>query len=171
MANLTDKDREELVAYLDGELDEQRAHDVEAKIAVDERFRAEAHALKQTWELLDHLPRAEPSGNFTHQTLERLALGRGASTSIMPAGRRRAVVLGLGWAAAAAVAAVVSFWAAGSLPRAETLPTVDNRPSAEETLERHLRLIRNAPLYEEAGDFEMLQALDDPNLFGDDDGP
>ena len=74
MAYLNEEDRANLVAYLDGELDEHAARDLEARLANDPRARAEAETLRRTWELLDYLPRAEASGSFTHRTLERLAV-------------------------------------------------------------------------------------------------
>src|SRR5262249_41070651 len=70
MPQLTDEDRANLVAYLDGELDAEAAQALEAKLSVDPTARAEADALKRTWELLDYLPRPEPSPSFTHRTLE-----------------------------------------------------------------------------------------------------
>jgi hypothetical protein len=170
MSDLTDQDREDLVAYLDGELDEERARAVEAKIAVDAHYRAEMAALKQTWELLDHLPRAEPSGTFTHRTLERLALTRGAATGIMPA-QRRGLVLALTWSAAVLAAAGVSFWVAGRWYPPEPPSVAGNRPAAEEVLKQHRHLIQHWPLYELVGDFATLQALSDPDLFGDEDTP
>ena len=66
--SLNDEERDELVAYLDGELDEQAARDVEARLGRDPRAKAEAEALRRTWNLLDYLPRPEPSGDFTHRT-------------------------------------------------------------------------------------------------------
>src|SRR5262249_17230514 len=74
MRHLSDEDRANLVAYLDGELDEASAQALEAKLNTDPRARAEAETLRRTWELLDYLPRAEVSTSFTHRTLERLAV-------------------------------------------------------------------------------------------------
>src|SRR5262245_49608728 len=62
----------ELVAYLDGELDPAAARKVEARLASDPEARAKAAALKKTFDLLDYLPRHEPSPNFTTRTLDRL---------------------------------------------------------------------------------------------------
>lgn len=62
----------ELVAYLDGELDPEGNEVVEARIGVDTTVRAEADALKKTWDLLDYLPRSEPSPSFTERTISRI---------------------------------------------------------------------------------------------------
>src|SRR5436309_1556447 len=70
---LTDDDRAEIVAYLDGELDAAGQQRVEARLSRDPRARTEADTLKRAWDLLDHLPRPEPSPSFTERTLTRVA--------------------------------------------------------------------------------------------------
>jgi anti-sigma factor RsiW len=168
MANLSDKEREDLVAYLDGELDTKRARDVEAKISVDARFRAEVTALKQAWELLDFLPRPEASASFTHRTLERLAVTRRRPVRAAASARRR-WALAAGWAAAVLVAAGVGFWAGGRLaPEESPAPPDDAR--VDEQLVRHLRVLQNRPLYELVDDLDLLQSLNAPDLFGDEQG-
>ncbi|MCS6866597.1 MAG: hypothetical protein RMJ56_08065 [Gemmataceae bacterium] len=62
----------ELVAYLDGELDPQAAQRVEQRLANDPAARARAAELKKAYDLLDYLPRTEPSANFTSRTLDKL---------------------------------------------------------------------------------------------------
>ena len=90
---INDDDKAELVAYLDGELDEEATQAVEAKIAGDPEVRAELDALKQTWGMLDYLPKASPSPNFTHRTLQRLTVEI-ASPRAKPSRRRAAAFLG-----------------------------------------------------------------------------
>src|SRR5215210_7089647 len=77
---LSEQDKAELVAYLDGELDEQATQAVEAKLATDADARAELDTLKQTWGMLDYLPKASPSPNFTNRTMERLSLEKITAT-------------------------------------------------------------------------------------------
>src|SRR5437667_11494676 len=108
MAKLSDEDREALTAYLDGELDEAAARRVETRLNLDPTTRLEAEALKQAWNMLDYLPRAEPSTTFTHRTLERLALQTGQLQRRGP----RPWAAGLAWAAAMLVAAAAGFGAA-----------------------------------------------------------
>jgi hypothetical protein len=75
----------ELVAYLDGELDPTTARTVEAKLAADPALRARAAALKRTFDLLDYLPRPDPSPTFATRTLDRLpALSGSASGTQAP---------------------------------------------------------------------------------------
>src|SRR5437660_12588662 len=118
MAQLSDEDRANLVAFLDGELDERTAHALETKLHTDPQARAEAEALRRTWGLLDYLPRPEPSPSFTNRTLERVSAMRPALQTLRmprPAWRRWAV--GLLWAAAVLVAASGSFAAVYFLTR------------------------------------------------------
>lgn len=62
----------ELVAYLDGELDPIAARQVEDRLARDPGARARAAELKKAFDLLDFLPKPEPSPTFTTRTLDRL---------------------------------------------------------------------------------------------------
>ena len=55
---------EELVAYLDGELDERAAEAMATKLSLDPKLRAKAEAYQRTWDILDVLPRPEPSSSF-----------------------------------------------------------------------------------------------------------
>lgn len=71
----------ELVAYLDGELDEASARQVEARLARDPAARARAAELKKSFDLLDYLPRPEPSATFTTRTLDKLPAVKPATDS------------------------------------------------------------------------------------------
>lgn len=62
----------ELIAYLDGELDLAEARAVEARLARDSSARNKAEAYKKTFDLLDFLPRTEPSADFATKTLTKL---------------------------------------------------------------------------------------------------
>ncbi len=54
---LSEQEKADLVAYLDGELGGEAARSLEAKITLDPAARSEAETLKRTWDLLDYLPR------------------------------------------------------------------------------------------------------------------
>src|SRR5712671_5147785 len=69
---LTDDERAELVAYLDGEATGDAKRAIEAKLSLDPDWRAEAESFKRTWELLEFLPRPEPKADFTERTLSKL---------------------------------------------------------------------------------------------------
>jgi anti-sigma factor RsiW len=154
---LSDEDRAALVAYLDGELDEAAAREVEARISQDPTVRAEVESMKRTWELLDYLPRAEPSPTFTQRTVS-LVTGEHRA-ALLARQRRRRWGLVAGWAAAVLVAALGGFAAVTYLsPRGPT----------DEELVRDLRLLENQRLYEQVEDVGFLKKLDQPDLFGDD---
>jgi len=77
----------ELVAYLDGELDEATARQVEARLARDPAARSRAAELKKSFDLLDYLPRPEPSPTFTTRTLDKLPAVKPTSDSASTAAR------------------------------------------------------------------------------------
>jgi hypothetical protein len=92
---LSEQDRADLVAYLDGELKGEAARALQAKLQLHPEARAEAEALARTWDLLDYLPRAEPSPAFTERTLSRLVV----PTRRLTTTRRRPWLWGALWAA------------------------------------------------------------------------
>lgn len=173
MAYLSEEDRANLVAYLDGELDEPAAQALEARLSTDATFRAEADSLQRTWELLDFLPRPEPSMSFTHKTLERLAISdhwkqmsRSSQLLVSPRRGLGRWLLGVGWAAALVLAVGGGLLAAHLLwPPAFAPP---DAPEIDEHLVRSLRVLENKHLYETVDDLDFLRALEHPDLFGDD---
>ena len=162
---LNDDERDELIAYLDGELTEADARRVESKLSADPAIRAEADSLKRTWDLLDYLPRPEPSPSFTHRTFERLTPVR----PLLLAGpfHRRRWLLGLGWAAALLVATLAGYAAAPLVLPGWKAPG-DPSADADQQLARELRLVERLRLYQHVNDIQFLNELDRPELFGDD---
>src|SRR5438067_1775167 len=79
--NAADPVTEEIVAYLDGELDAKAAEGLAAKIRTDPKLRTEADALQRTWDILDILPRPEPSATFATRTLSQAIPLPGGSIS------------------------------------------------------------------------------------------
>ena len=73
---------EKLVAYLDGELPESDARDVEQSLASDPAMRAEVEKLNRAWDMLDLLPRPNASGEFSSRTLATLKVSR--ATTALP---------------------------------------------------------------------------------------
>jgi anti-sigma factor RsiW len=169
---LSDQERLDLVAYLDGELKGEAARSVQVTLNHNAAARAEADALKRTWELLDHLPMPEPSPDFTHRTVDRVAPIRtagpkradtlSAPQSSMGASESAASWRGwptVGWIGAAVLAVGLGFFG--------TRAVGPHEPN-EQDLVRDLRVIENKRLYEAAEDLPFLRLLDHPDLFGDD---
>ncbi|HEY3789637.1 MAG TPA: hypothetical protein VGL71_12325, partial [Urbifossiella sp.] len=69
----------ELIAYLDGELDAADARRVEDSLDGDPKLRARAEALKRSYDLLDFLPKPEPTPTFSTRTMDRLPVGASVS--------------------------------------------------------------------------------------------
>ena len=69
---LTDQERANLVAFLDGEVDESIAQQFDEKVARSAGLRREVEALEKTWGMLDWLPRPELPTDFASQTLTRI---------------------------------------------------------------------------------------------------
>lgn len=169
---LDDRIREELTAYLDGELDERAAADLEDRLRRDPVLRRELEEYQRAWELLDFLPQPEPSPDFTTRTLDRLAVMRppqSATTTVPPLGplappeiRHRRW---LGWAFAAAAVALAGYFLTGlALPPA---PPPISQAERDDRLAADLRLLDRLHLYRFGEDVEFLRALDHPDLFGD----
>lgn len=169
-----DAPTEELVAYLDGELDPKAAESVATRLSLDPNLRAEADALQRAWDILDVLPRAQPSATFTSRTVSQVVP--------LPAGGSGTQFLAPPAAAASTMAALpvartgVGFWlvslvvvlaagVAGYLGHAAWAPHESLPPSPP--LE-DVPLLKNLRLYRHVDDMEYLKKLDTPDLFGDD---
>ena len=150
LSRLTTEQRLDLVAYLDGELNESETQRIEKLLAESEVARAEVEVLAATYELLDELPRARASKDFTEKTMATARLEEvRPDISQSPLFRRlyRAVPY-LGWTVAMIVAgglgfAATRFWT----------------PQPHDPLVRELDLIRNLDKYSEVGSVDFLQRL------------
>ncbi len=160
---LNEAERAEIVAYLDGEMDEGQARAMEAKINSDPLVRAEADALKRTWDLLDYLPSKPPSPSFTQRTVSQVTGVPSKQNPQTLSGRVsrswKPFALGIGWAAAVLLVGGIGF--------AVTTKVLPREPTDDE-LSRDLRVIENKKAYEQIDDLDFLKQLDHPDLFGDD---
>src|SRR5260370_12890263 len=118
---LSEEDRENLVAYLDGELSSKAARVLEARLNLDAEARAEAEALRRTWQMLDYLPRPEPTATFSSRTLERVS---GLQTVVTPTTDRSWPhwALKAGWAAALLLACALGFTGVSRLSGSKPSP-------------------------------------------------
>ena len=153
-----DKLREELVSYLDGELDGQQSRQVEQRAAAEPDARRVLEQLDRTWHMLDELDAPPTSEDFTRTTLEMVALAAGADAAKAkaeaPRRRRRARL----WT----VAALLGAAAAGFLAVASLLPD----PNAQ-VLE-DLPILENFDQYHEVQSIDFLRALSEEKLFVED---
>jgi len=160
----------ELVAYLDGELDERRAQAVEARLGRDPAVRREAEALRKTWDLLDYLPTPPgPATDFTSRTLERLDKVEAPAPTVAgrPPRLRAGLRTALRWLA---VAALLAAAAAGGYFGRAWLTAPKGPPAAppeqDPQVLADLRVIDNLRLYVHVDDIDYLQLLDHPDRFG-----
>jgi hypothetical protein len=116
--------------------------------------------------MLDYLPKASPSPNFTHRTLERLTLETMPAQKTMPIPHRmRPWLAASAWAAAVLLAIGVGYLTATHLwPGPQPVdPIPDSDP-----LVRHLRIAEQWRLLENADDLDFVKQLHHPDLFGED---
>jgi anti-sigma factor RsiW len=72
----------ELVAYLDGELDESNSERLEKRLAQDRDLRQYAETLDRTWQMLNTLGEPTASGEFTRKTLASITAISAESESV-----------------------------------------------------------------------------------------
>src|SRR6516225_5446353 len=142
---LSDEERSELIAYLDGELNDKAARALEAKLGRDPGTRAEADALRRTWEMLDYLPRPEPTAGFTQRTIQSVSAMRPVVTG---RGRWRWWVGGASWAAGVLLAGAAGFSAVSMFTP---------KPPDDEALVGDLRVIENKRYYDMVDDLDFLR--------------
>src|SRR6266478_3017241 len=107
---MSDEERAELVFYLDGELPKPAVRALEAKLTTDPRMRSELETLRMTWQLLDHLPKPEPSPDFASRTLDRVSTIRATPIRIRAGSvSDRWRLWGVGWAAAVILALIIGY--------------------------------------------------------------
>jgi anti-sigma factor RsiW len=152
ITRFTPEERDNLTAYLDGELDEKVAKEIELKLTRSETARREVDILSRTWDLLNLLPRPSASQGFSQKTmsiarLENQPASRDWATKGTLWTRRSAILAG--WAVAIYLVAYVGY-------------QLTNRwiPDPSRQLVEELPLIKNLDNYREVGDLEFLRQLD-----------
>jgi anti-sigma factor RsiW len=150
--------REDLVAYLDGELPAEQAQQIDQIIARSEVARHEVEALSRTWEMLDILPSAPASEDFTAKTMTHLKV---MEEPYLITGQwwfvylRRTLAI-TGWLGAL----VVCGWLGFQVTRYWI-------PNPHEELIEDLPVIENLDQYQEADNMEFLIQLKNSGLFDD----
>ena len=122
---VSEAEREKLIAYLDGELDEAAEQQVVAELGVRPEMRREADSLKKTWELLDFLPKPAPPPQFTEQTMQKLQVTKLLLIKREQWWRRFAVI---GWVATLVLVGLLGFAAAYFWPSRERFAGHDTKP-------------------------------------------
>ena len=156
IVRFTAEERDNLVAYLDGELGEAMTQQIEHKLALSEVARHELDNLSRTWEMLNLLPCPKASEEFTNKTLSMAQL----STADFPGQAKiwiqqsRRIAILLGWIAGLFVLCFAGF----QLGRRAV-------PQESDQLIRELPVIENLDLYQEIESVEFLEELRRSGLF------
>lgn len=148
---LTQQQREDLVAYLDGELDDESSGEIEKTLADSAEARREVEMLTRSWEMLNVLEKPEASEEFTSKTLAEIHVDEAEAA---PAGEKKRLLVPLLWGAAIVAAAAAGFVAARYGIEGEN-----------DGLVRELRIIENYDVYSDVGSVEFLQELEKSELF------
>lgn len=142
-------ERANLVAYLDGELNDPQSRAIATKLTQSLTARKEVEALQKTWELLDFLPKPKASDDFAARTLS--VATRQADDRIASAASNLARRAGIGLALAAVSSLL---FVAGYFLTLRVWPN----PSAR--LARDLPIAESLDEYRDAGSFDFLEQLD-----------
>ncbi len=157
-ARLNAEQREDLVAYLDGELPDEKANQIDQVIARSEVARHEVEALARTFELLDVLPALRASEDFAGKTLTSLK-----------AMEEPFILENQWWFVYATRTAKMACWI-GSLVASGWIGFELTRhwiPNPTEQVLSDLPVIENLHQYREVTDFEFLRQLKQSGLFDD----
>ena len=151
---------EQLVAYLDGELDTESSRRIEALLASDPRLRDALQRLDRTWELLDELDTSPAAEGLAHSTIEMVTAAAADEAQRLqreePRLRRRRWALAAGGLLAASLAGFL----------AVTLL----RPDANQQLLTDLPVLERLDEYRQIDDLDFLRALASENIFSKEDG-
>ncbi|NLE38613.1 MAG: hypothetical protein GX621_11360 [Pirellulaceae bacterium] len=156
---------EQLVAYLDGELDDDTARRIETLASDDGRLRERLEELGAAWKLLDQLDRAETEGAFTESTMELVAVAAEQDARRremeVPRRRRRRRAMMVG---SLALASCVGFAAVAMLRPDPNRMLLDDLPVIE-NVDEYLRILGNDGRIDE--DVAFLKKLHEAGLFED----
>lgn len=153
----TDEMIEELVAYLDGELDSEASRDVERRLSQDAKYRQKLRQLQQSWDLLDRLPKADVSDVFTQSTVAMIAVTAADDVEEMKTKntKRKKTVWWLGTGSVAA-SFLVGYLLVFAVANRENKRLLSDLPAIERMDE-----------YRYADSIEFLQMLDAEGLFAE----
>jgi anti-sigma factor RsiW len=154
---LTQDQRSNLVAYLDGELPDPAVREIDQVLSKSPAVRHDVEMLARTWDLLDQLPRLSSGDDFTARTLAvaqkeegpRPLLPQAWSEQLRSQQVRRGAIV-LAWLAALGASALVGY-----------IVTSRWIPDSSEDLLRNLEVVEKLDLYRNVGSVDFLRQLDD----------
>ena len=144
------------------------------RLTLDPNLRAEADALQRAWDILDVLPRPQPSAAFASRTLSQVVPvpGGGSGTQYLAQSGSAAATMpaipaprpGAGfWLGSALVVLLAGL--GGYLGHRAVAPPP--KPVAVDPPLEDYPLMKNLRLYRHVDDMDYLKKLDSPELFGE----
>lgn len=149
--------RDELVAYLDGELSAEEAARIELLAEQDARVREELRRLAETWDWLDVLDRPTVDEDFTRTTIEMVAQSAASEVVSQADSQRKLRLLLAGIAVFGAVVAFLVGWRTASF----------FWQNPNQWLIKHYAVIENQDYYRHVESLDFLRMLRDHGLFRD----
>jgi anti-sigma factor RsiW len=150
---------EQLVAYLDGELDNEAARDVERRLKQDPEYRRRLQQYQQSWDLLDELPHTDVDESFTQSTVAMAAVqAKEEVEQVETSQRQRKRIFSTTICVATAAAFLVGF-----------VFTRRTANRADRQLLRDLPVIEHLDEYRAADSLEFLRVLEQERLFAEED--
>jgi anti-sigma-K factor RskA len=135
---------EQLVAYLDGELDDESSRQIEQRLTSDSALRDQLTRLERTWNALDELEQVEVDEGFTKTTIEMVALAaeeeHQREETRRPARRLRQWLIGSVGLVAACLAGFVGVWGFYSDPNEQ--------------------VIKDFPIYEKLDEYQQIDDIE-----------
>src|SRR6476620_8569963 len=146
---------EEIVAYLDGELDADSEARIVRKLSDDAAYRARLSQLQHAWDLLDNLRGSEADDEFAASTVAMVAVhaDQESKSQQLKVVRQRSFA----WIGLAAIALLSMAGGYYVLNRRVT--------RADRLLVRDLPVIEHVDVYRYIDDLDFLKALERENLF------
>lgn len=166
ITRLSPEQRENLTAYLDGELDEVGTQEIEQVLAASEVARHEVDMLSRTWDMLDALPTHKASQDFTRKTITSLRAaekgGPGLAGPRFYRNARRGAVL-VFWAAILAACGSVAYLGTNRWVPNEADQLIDDYDIVN-NLDRYREVVGSAE-----NPTEFLEVLKSRHTFGEHD--
>lgn len=159
ITRLSGEERENLVAYLDGELDPQQIREIELALGRNPVARHDVDMLARTWDLLETLPQQQVGEQFVTETMSLVIGAELGDEQIDPLAPIKARNRTLWWSFAivlSTLALVAGFVIAGWLV-----------PNPTDELLRDYEIVAELDKYLEAQDVDYLQKLADIKEFSD----
>ncbi len=150
--------QKDLVAYLDGELADDRSREIEATMVEQPAVRSEVDGLQRSFDLLDLLDLPKASPDFSEKTMSQVVVETPTVRRRPDGDRVWSLLNAAAWVVGLAVVGLVGFRTTNVwVPRESDL------------LVRDLPVVENLDLYTELGSVEFVEMLRDRDLLPDSD--